>query len=208
MRLSGPAILAVAASLVGLSASADPPAKAAAAADPLGRAPVSASLLGEGWSMVNANGSVSLDSVTMPTHALAALEDAKVIGDPLYRCVVPRKGRQAGTRGSGGREQEKKKSAHAGSARLVRGPGNLQLGRRAAALAAPAPPSARTSENTAAQLWWTRVARAWLVLPLLRVPAPVFGMPATDRPRRVRPERCFFCDASGARYPAAAPDPA
>jgi hypothetical protein len=46
---------------------------------------VSASLLGAGWGLVNANGSVSLDDITMPTHALAALEDAKVIGDPLYR---------------------------------------------------------------------------------------------------------------------------
>ena len=79
MRLLPPAALAFAA-LVALATAADPPAKATS-----GRAPVSASLLGSGWSLINANGSVSLDDITMPTHALAALEDAKVIGDPLYR---------------------------------------------------------------------------------------------------------------------------
>ena len=81
MRL---ALLAVAAALAASVQGADPPAKAKAAAV-AGRAPVAASLLGGGWSLVNSNGSISLDDVTMPTHALAALEDAKVIGDPLYR---------------------------------------------------------------------------------------------------------------------------
>jgi hypothetical protein len=82
MRL---ALLALAAALAGSAHAADPPAKTKNAAASTGRAPVSASLLGPGWGMVNKNGSVSLDDVTMPTHALAALEDAKVIGDPLYR---------------------------------------------------------------------------------------------------------------------------
>jgi len=62
--------------LLALAASA-----AAAAAGP----PVSASLLGPGWSLVNANGSVFVDAVTMPTYALAALQDAGAVGNPLYR---------------------------------------------------------------------------------------------------------------------------
>ena len=103
MRLSlGPAALAVAA-LAALAAAADPPAKTAAK-DVAGRAPVSASLLGAGWGLVNANGSVSLDDITMPTHALAALEDAKVIGDPLYR-YEDEEGSGSGAVGVVGREK-------------------------------------------------------------------------------------------------------
>jgi hypothetical protein len=47
--------------------------------------PVSASLLGAGWSLVNANGSVFVDGVSMPNYALAALQEAGAVGNPLYR---------------------------------------------------------------------------------------------------------------------------
>jgi hypothetical protein len=46
---------------------------------------VSASLLGAGWSLVNANGSVFVDGVSMPNYALAALQEAGAVGNPLYR---------------------------------------------------------------------------------------------------------------------------
>lgn len=63
-------------------------AAAAALAAPAAAAPpVSASLLGPGWTLVNANGSVFVDGVTLPNYALAALQDAGAVGDPLYRCV-------------------------------------------------------------------------------------------------------------------------
>lgn len=58
---------------------------AALAAPALAAPPVSASLLGPGWSLINGNGSVFVDGVTMPNYALAALQDAGAVGDPLYR---------------------------------------------------------------------------------------------------------------------------
>ena len=66
-----PAILMVLATAVAGAAAAGPP--------------VSASLLGGGWSLVNANGSVFVDGVTLPNYALAALQDAGAVGNPLYR---------------------------------------------------------------------------------------------------------------------------
>lgn len=61
-------------------------------------------LSGQGWRLRSANGSVTLSSVAVPGYALQALQDAAVVGDPLYRWVgcSGGEGRGGGWHGLGG----------------------------------------------------------------------------------------------------------
>jgi hypothetical protein len=57
----------------------------AAGAAPAPSPPAHQSLAGAGWKLSNGEG-VNLD-VSVPVMALQAMEDAGLVGDPLWRCV-------------------------------------------------------------------------------------------------------------------------
>jgi hypothetical protein len=75
--------LAAAAALAALAACAAPAPASAAAGVP--SPPAHQSLAGDGWKLSNGEG-VNLD-VAVPVMALQAMEDAGLVGDPLWRCV-------------------------------------------------------------------------------------------------------------------------